>query len=104
MPVAERLPFMMVELAVFALVSGAFSGKIAENGAWAFLAVISAQLIGRASFLLMAVIFQNLVSFTPAMIWSQICTGLVGALVQAILVPVIIILLRKLLLKESKND
>lgn len=38
------------ELAVFAAVAGAFSGKIAKNGVWAFPAVIAAQVCGRAAF------------------------------------------------------
>ena len=34
MPAAARLPFMMAELAVFAVVSGLFSEKIAETAGW----------------------------------------------------------------------
>ena len=44
MPALPRLPFMMAELAVFAIISGLFSQKIYENGLWAFPAVILAQL------------------------------------------------------------
>ena len=44
MPALPRLPFMVAELAVFAVVSGLFSKKIYENGLWAFPAVILAQL------------------------------------------------------------
>ena len=51
MPMAARLPFMMLELAVFAAVSGLFTKKTAANGLWAFPAVILAQLCGRAVFL-----------------------------------------------------
>ena len=104
MPMAARLPFMMAELAVFAAVSGLFSKKIAENGFWAFAAVIAAQLSGRLAFLGLVALFQSVTPFTPEMIWSQIQTGFVGLGVQAVLVPIIIIALRSLLIKERGND
>ena len=95
---------MMAELAVFAVISGLFTKKISENGLWAFPAVIAAQLVGRASFLGLVAVFQSRTPFNVSMIWSQIQTGVTGLLAQAILVPVIIIGLRQLLIKESKND
>lgn len=104
MPMAARLPFMMAELAVFAVISGLFTKKISENGLWAFPAVIAAQLVGRASFLGLVAVFQSRTPFNVSMIWSQIQTGVTGLLAQAILVPVIIIGLRQFLIKESKND
>ncbi|MBR1391362.1 MAG: hypothetical protein IJ567_07975 [Lachnospiraceae bacterium] len=104
MPAAVRLPFMIAELAVFAAVSGLFTRKIAKNGLWAFVAVVSAQIAGRAVFLGLVAVFQSLVPFTPAMIWSQIQTGFWGLLVQAILVPVIIIGLRALMLREQGDE
>lgn len=101
MPMLERLPFMALELAVFAVVAGAFSKKIAENGLWAFPAVILAQIAGRASFLGLVALLQNFTMLKPAMIWAQIQTGFIGLAVQAVAVPVIIIVLRKLLIKEK---
>ena len=103
MPAATRLPLMMAELAVFAVVSGLFSKKIAENGLWAFAAVISAQLVGRAVVLGLVAVLESVVPFTAAMIWAQIKTGLVGLGVQALIVPVVIIALRALMLRD-KND
>lgn len=104
MPALPRLPFMIAELVVFALVSGLFSKKIAENGLWAFVAVIAAEIAGRAVFLGLVAIFHNFVPFTVEMIWSQILTGLVGLALQAVVVPLIIILLRALMLRDQKND
>lgn len=104
MPAAVRLPFMVAELAVFAAVSGLFTRKIAKNGLWAFVAVVSAQIAGRAVFLGLVAAFQSLVPFTPAMIWSQIQAGFWGLLVQAIFVPVIIIGLRAGMLREQGNE
>ena len=102
MPIAARLPFMMAELAVFALISGLFTNKITANGLWAFPAVILAQFTGRAAFLGMIALTQDFTRFTVPMIWSQIQTGLIGLAVQAILVPIIIIALRKIMVKNNE--
>lgn len=104
MPAAARLPFMIAELAVFAAVSGLFTKKIAENGWMAFPAVLLAQVSGRTVFMLLVLIFQSVTPFTPALIWSQIQTGLLGMVLQAVLVPFIVMGLRILLNREKKND
>ncbi|MCH5165427.1 MAG: hypothetical protein J1G01_03395 [Clostridiales bacterium] len=103
MPVAARLPFMIVELAVFAAVSGLFTKKIAQNGWMAFPAVLLAQVSGRTVFMLLVLIFKSVTPFTPAMIWSQIQAGLLGMVLQAVLVPFVVMGL-KLLLDRGGND
>lgn len=103
MPAAPRLPYMMAELAVFALVSGLFTKKIGENGLWAFPAVMLAQISGRAFFLGLVAVTQRFTQFTPVMIWGQIETGWMGLAVQAVLVPVIIIGLRALLMRDKSG-
>lgn len=100
MPAQARLPFMMAELTVFAVVAGLFSKGI-EKKAWlAFPAVITAEVCGRASFLALVAVFASRTPFTVAMIWGQIKTGIVGLAIQAVLVPVVVIALRKLMDKE----
>ena len=101
MPALPRLPFMIAELAVFAIVSGLFSKKIYQNGLWAFPAVILSQLAGRAAFLGLVAIFQSVTPFTVQMIWSQILTGRSGLAIQAVLVPLLIIGLRAVLIKDN---
>lgn len=101
MPAAPRLPFMMLELAVFAAVSGLFTKKIAQNGLWAFPAVIAAQVAGRLVFLGAVALFQSVTPFTVGMIWSQILSGRMGLAIQAVLVPLLVIGLRKLLIEEK---
>ena len=101
MPAAARLPYMMAELAVFAAVSGLFSKKIAENGWMAFPAVLLAAVSGRAFFLLLAVIFQNVAPFTPALIFSQIREGLLALVLQAVIVPFIVMGIRALTQRKS---
>ena len=100
MPALQRLPFMILELGVFALVSGAFTKKISENTLWAFPVVILSQLAGRGFFLLTVALFGSLANMSVAMIWGQIQKGLLGLVIQAVLAPVIIILLGK----AVKND
>ena len=102
MPVAARLPFMIAELAVFAAVSGLFSKRIAQNGWMAFPAVLLAQVAGRTAFILLVLIFQSVTPFTPAAIWAQIQTGLLGMVLQAVLVPFIVMGIKVLLDRESK--
>lgn len=104
MPVIARLPFMVVELGVFAAVSGLFSKKIAANGWLAFPAVLLAQVAGRTVFMLLVLIFQSLTPFTPALIWSQIQTGLLGMVLQAVLVPFIVMGLRLLMQRDREDD
>ena len=100
MPAAARLPYMVVELAVFAAVSGAFSKKIAEQPLAAFPAVLLAQVSGRLVFLAVAAAFQSVAPLSAAAVWSQIETGLLGLILQAVLVPAAVIGVRALLRRE----
>lgn len=103
MPALARLPFMMAELAVFAVICGVFSDKIARNGLMAFPAVLLAQLGGRSVFLLSAAVFSGVSPINAAMVWSQIQTGFAGLLIQAVLAPVIIIGLKALTDKSGSG-
>ena len=103
MPAAARLPFMTAELAVFAAVSGLFSEKISENGWMAFPAVLLAAVSGRAVFLLLTAIFQSIAPFTVSVVWWQIQSGFIGLILQAVLVPLMVMGIRALMRRE-KND
>lgn len=102
MPAATRLPYMVAELAVFAAVSGAFSRSIAKNAWMAFPAVLLGQVSGRVFFLLVAAIFEGISPLSAATVWSQIQAGLLGMVVQAVLVPFIVMGIA-VLLKREKN-
>lgn len=102
MPVATRLPYMIVELAVFAAVSGLFSRSIAKNGWMAFPAVLLAQVAGRLTFLVVAAIFQSVSPLSAATVWSQIQTGLTGMVLQAVIVPFVVMGLRLLLMRDKQ--
>ncbi|MCH5157929.1 MAG: hypothetical protein J1F33_01905 [Clostridiales bacterium] len=101
MPAAARLPFMVAELAVIAVIAGLFGKKISVNGWMAFPAVILAFVAGRTAFMLLALIFQAVTPFTPQLIWSQIQTGLIGLVLQAVIVPFIVMGLKVLIDKDN---
>ncbi len=100
MPALTRLPFMIVELAVFAAVSGAFGKKIFDNAALAFPATLLACVSGRTVFVILAAIFGSAVNLPVSMVWTQIQAGFIGLIAQAVIVPFIIIGLSKLLRSE----
>ncbi len=100
MPAATRLPYMMAELAVFAAVSGLFSESIAKNSFMAFPAVLLASVAGRTFFIVITAIFQSVSPLSVAVVWSQIQTGLLGLVLQAVIAPAIIMALSFVL----KND
>ena len=104
MPSAPRLPFMILELAVFAAVSGLFTKKIVSNGLWAFPAVFCAQIAGRLVFLGAIALTQSFTTFSTGMIWGQIVTGIPGLIIQLVLAPVIMIGLRALLIADKDNE
>ena len=103
MPIAARLPFMMIELAIFAGISGLFSKKIAKNAWIAFPAVLLAQLAGRSAFMILVLLLQSVIPFAPAVIWGQIQAGLSGMLLQSLIVPLTVMGLKRLLVKND-ND
>ncbi len=102
MPALARLPYMIAELAVFGAVSGLFSQRIAQNGWMAFPAVLLAQVAGRLTFLAIAAVFQSVSPLSAEVVWSQIQTGLLGMVLQAVLVPFAAMGLRLLLIKDKE--
>lgn len=103
MPAAARLPFMMAELAIMAAVTGAFSGLVSKRLWLSFPAVVLALLAGRSAFLLLVTVFQRVVPFTPAMILSQIRTGIPGLILSAVAVPLLVVVTGLLTRKDSGN-
>ena len=103
MPAAARLPFMMLELAIFAAVSGAFSHKIEQNTWYVIPAVLLAMLAGRGAFLLAVALTQGSTPFTTAMIWGQIKTGINGLVLQTIAVPLMVVGIKALLHCEDAH-
>ena len=101
MPAAARLPYMIAELAVWAAASGLFSKKITENAWVAFPAVLIAAVSGRAVFVALAAIFSAVSPLDAATAWAQVQSGFIGLIAQAVVVPLIVIGLRALLVKND---
>lgn len=101
MPAAARLPYMIAELAVWAAVSGLFSKKITENAWVAFPAVLIAAVSGRAVFVALAAIFSAVSPLDAVTAWAQVQSGFIGLIAQAAVVPLIVIGLRALLVKND---
>ena len=90
MPAAARLPYMIVELAVYGAVSGLFAKSIAKNCFMAFPAALLASVAGRTVFLTVVAMFQSVSALSVATVWAQIQTGLLALVLQAVIVPVIV--------------
>ncbi len=103
MPAAARLPYMTVELAVFAAVSGAFSRAIAKNAWMTFPATLMASVSGRIVFLTLAAVFRSVSPLTVETVWSQILTGLPALVAQAVIVPLIVAALSYILKRDTKK-
>ena len=104
MPALARLPFMIVELGVFALVSGLFSKLIYKHSWVAIPATLTAFIAGRATFLALVAIFQGVTNLSVGVVWNQILMGWPGLIIIAVVVPVVTILLNVLLKKEKKES
>lgn len=103
MPALSRLPFMIVELGVFALVSGLFSKLISKHSWVAIPAIITAFLAGRATFIALVAIFQNVTNLSVGTVWNQILMGWPGLIIIAVIVPIVTILLNELLKRDKKE-
>lgn len=91
MPSAERLPFMMLELAIFATVSGVFSSLIRRNSLWSVPAVISAELCGRAVFAASVILLGNSSPLSITSVTAQLRMGVMGMILNAVVVPAVVI-------------
>lgn len=102
MPALVRLPYMVAELAVFGAVSGAFSKAIVKNSVVAFPAVLLAAVSGRATFLAIVAIFQGVSPLGFAAAWAQVQTGLSALILQAVIVPAIVMLAAHFMNREKE--
>ena len=93
MPTAERLPFMMAELAVFAVVCGLLSDVSVRRWWVSFVTFPVAALIARGSFLLLVFLFSSVTSLTTAAVFRQILAGWPGLLVMTVAVPSLVLTL-----------
>ena len=101
MPALSRLPFMIVELVVFALVCGLFSKLIAKKVWVTPIAVVSSIVAGRLVFLALVAIFESVSSFSVSMVLSQIVAGWPGVIMLVALTTILTLILNKTLNREA---
>lgn len=104
MPVLTRLPYMIVELAVFAVVTGLFSKAILKNKALAFPAVIAAAIAGRGVFLFTALLFESVSPISFAAALAQVESGIYGVVLQVVVLPFVIAGIAYLMSREGKRS
>ena len=104
MPVLTRLPYMIVELAVFAAVTGLFSKAILKNKALAFPAVIAAVVAGRGVFLFSALLFESVSPISFAAALAQVESGIYGVVLQIVVLPFVIAGIAYLMSREGKRS
>lgn len=103
MPAIARVPFMTAELVAAVAVAGLFAKKISQNGWTAFPAVLLAHVAGRVVYVLRLLIFGQVSPITFEALWALVEVGFLGVLVQAVIVPLIVMGL-KFLLDKDKSD
>lgn len=96
MPPAAILPFMLAELVAYGLITGFLSAK----GCNLYLSLIAAQVGGRlvnAAVLLGAASLFHLNVPPVVSVWTSVISGIPGIVIQLLLIPAIVILLRKVI-------
>ena len=93
MPGAALLPFMMVELAVY----GLCAGLLRNHKMPTVCKVLIAQVAGRAvrALVLVAAVQMDLTKLPVSIIWTSITVGVVGILLQLVLIPLIVRAVRR---------
>lgn len=107
MPTAERLPFMIIELAIYGLASGFLAVKIKQI----YPVLISAMLAGRAAYagsLMIAFYLFDMGNAAPIAAWTAVVKGVPGIILQLVIVPPVVYALRRYTLEgrnfKSKKD
>ena len=93
MPGAALLPFMMVELAVY----GLCAGLLRNHKMPTVCKVLIAQVVGRAvrALVLVASVQMELTRLPISLIWTSISAGVVGIILQLLLIPAVMRLVRR---------
>lgn len=98
MPTAQMLPFMMIELAVYGLVTG----MLARTKLPSLVTLLVAQIAGRGvrALALVIGIYAFASPMKIAVIWNSILAGLPGLILQWIIVPLLVFYVEK----KSKHE
>lgn len=100
MPNLTRLPYMILEIGAYGVVSGLFSKRVQNTPALAFPVVLLAQVSGRVVYL----VYNLIAGRDFSSLWASVQTGMLGLYLQAIIVPVVAIILGRILKNEQKSE
>jgi niacin transporter len=100
MPMLDRLPFMVVELAGYGLISGLFYQTLQLRGKkfGAIVSLVSAMIFGRLLYALMAFVAADLLNLSAlgvAAVAESVVKGISGIFVQLLLIPTMIYILER---------
>lgn len=103
MPTAERMPFMVIELAVYGLVSGI----LAQRTRAIYPVLISSMVMGRIAYALALAVAFHLIGIggaAPAAAWYAVLKGLPGIIIQLVLIPPVVYVLRRYVLEAGNTQ
>lgn len=100
MPTASRLPYMILEIGAYGLISGLFTKRVQKTPVLSFPVVLAAQASGRAIY----VVYNLIAGRSFGELFASMQSSMVGLYAQAILVPVIAIVLCLVLKHEQKSE
>ena len=95
MPTLERLPFMLIELMIYAVLSGIMIRKTRSS----YYALLGVLLFGRLAYLcviLLSFYVLKIQSISAVAAWNSFVVGLPGIAVQLLLIPTLYNVLKKL--------
>lgn len=100
MPTTERLPFMIIELAIYGLMSGYLYQTLQfyHQKQSILLSLVIAMICGRISYalsLLIAVRVFHLPVGGPMIAWMATVTGVYGIVIQILIIPTVIYTIEK---------
>ena len=100
MPMAARLPFMIIELAAYGFIGGLFyqTFKLYKKWIGVYAALIGAMIIGRLAYGLSIVVAGSLFGLANMRLQAVITatmTGAIGIVIQLIIIPPIVLALKK---------
>lgn len=100
MPMAARLPFMIIELGVYGFVGGLLYQTFGLHKKWigVYVALVCAMIMGRLVYALSIVLAGSLFGLhgmQPQAVAAATMTGAIGIVIQIIIIPPIVLALKK---------
>ena len=100
MPNLQRLPYMILEIGAYGLISGLFQKRVQKSPLLTFPVVFSAQVAGRFIY----VVYNLIAGRDFASLWSSVQGSMLGLYLQAVIVPIIAIIIFGIIKHEQKTE